>query len=117
MLNCLDTGDERYMSRLRTIATTSKGQSSASLLSVRLAAISLLYGYLGKRESVCGWCTELPAVLEPQLLTYFLLVEPYDDLAVYDGGRGGLGVHLDHLLHCIEVGTDILLDKIDVSLR
>jgi hypothetical protein len=25
VLNCLDTGDEHYMSRLRTIVTTSKG--------------------------------------------------------------------------------------------
>ena len=57
------------------------------------------------------------AVLEPELLAYLLLVEPYDDLAVYDGGRGGLGVHLDHLLHGVEVDTDILLDKIDVPLR
>ena len=46
-----------------------------------------------------------------------LFVEPYDDFAVYDGGRGGLGVDLNHLLHGVEVGTDILLDKIDVSLR
>jgi hypothetical protein len=56
-------------------------------------------------------------VLEPEHLAYLLFVKPYDDLAVYDGGRSGLGVHLDHLLHCIEVGTDILLDKFDVSLR
>ncbi len=28
------------------------------------------------------------AVLEPELLAYLLLVEAYDDLAVYDGGRG-----------------------------
>ena len=56
-------------------------------------------------------------MLEPQLLAYLLFVEPYDDLAVYDGGGGGLGVHLDHLLHSVEVGANILLDKIDVSLR
>ena len=57
------------------------------------------------------------AVLEPQLLAYLFFVEAYYYLAVYNGGRGGLGVHFDHLLHCIEVDTDILLDKIDVSLR
>jgi hypothetical protein len=57
------------------------------------------------------------SVLEPELLAYLLFVEAYDDLAVYDGGGGRLRVHLDHLLHCIEVGTNILLDKIDVSLR
>ena len=28
------------------------------------------------------------AVLEPELLAYLLLVEPYDDFAAYDGGRG-----------------------------
>ena len=28
------------------------------------------------------------AVLEPELLAYLLLVEAYDDLAVYNGGRG-----------------------------
>ncbi len=44
-------------------------------------------------------------------------VEAYYHLAVYDGGGGGLGVHLDHLLHGVEVGTDILLGKIDVPLR
>ena len=57
------------------------------------------------------------AVLEPEHLAYLLFVEPYDDFAVYDGGGGGLGVHLDHLLHSVEVGANILLDKIDVSLR
>ena len=56
-------------------------------------------------------------VLELQLLAYPLFIEPYDDLAVYDGGGGGLGVDLDHLLHGVQVGADILLDKIDVSLR
>lgn len=57
------------------------------------------------------------AVLEPEHLAYFLFVEPYDDLAVYYGGRGGLGVNLYHLLHCIEVGTDVLLGEFDTSLR
>jgi hypothetical protein len=57
------------------------------------------------------------AVLEPEHLTYFLFVEPYDDLAVYYGGRGGLGVNLYHLLHCIEVGADVLLGEFDTSLR
>ena len=57
------------------------------------------------------------SVLEPELLAYLLFVEPYDDFAVYDGGGCGLGVDLDHLLHGVEVGTDILLGKIDVSLR
>ena len=56
-------------------------------------------------------------VLEPEQLAYPLFVKPYDDFVVYDGGRGGLGVHLDHLLYCIEVGTDIFLDEIDISLR
>ena len=56
-------------------------------------------------------------VLEPEQLAYPLFVKPYDDFVVYDGGGGGLGVDLDHLLHCVEVGTDILLDKIDVSAR
>jgi hypothetical protein len=56
-------------------------------------------------------------VLEPEHLAYLLFVEPYDDFAVYDGGGGGLGVHIDHLLHSVEVGANILLDKIDVSLR
>ncbi len=56
-------------------------------------------------------------VLDPEHLAYLLFVEPYDDFAVYDGGGGGLGVHLDHLLHGVEVGANILLDKIDVSLR
>jgi hypothetical protein len=65
--------------------------------------------------TVCALLTL--AVLEPQHLAYLLFVEPYDDFAVYDGGGGGLGVDLDHLLHGVEVGTDILLDKIDVSLR
>ena len=53
----------------------------------------------------------------PEHLAYLLFVEAYDDLAVYDGGGGGLGVDLDHLLHGVQVGADILLDKIDVSLR
>ena len=57
------------------------------------------------------------AVLEPQFLAYLLLVEAYDNFAVYDGGGSGLGVDLDHLLHGVEIGTDILLGKIDVSLR
>ena len=56
-------------------------------------------------------------VLEPEQLAYPLFVKPYDDFVVYNGGRGGLGVHLDHLLYCIEVGTDIFLDEIDISLR
>ncbi len=55
--------------------------------------------------------------LEPQQRAYLLLVEAYYYLAVYNGGRGRLGVHLDHLLHCIEVGADVLLDKINVPLR
>ena len=59
----------------------------------------------------------LPVVLEPQLFAYLHFVEPYNDFAVYDGGGGGLGVDLDHLLHGVELGTDILLDKIGVSLR
>ncbi len=58
-----------------------------------------------------------PPVLEPQPLANLFLIEAYYHLAVYDGGGGGLGVDLDHLLHGVEVGTDILLDKIDVSLR
>ncbi len=56
-------------------------------------------------------------VLEPEHLAYLLFVKPYDDFAVYDGGGGRLGFHLDHLLHGVEVGANILLDKIDVSLR
>ena len=57
------------------------------------------------------------AVLEPQLLANLFLIEAHYHLVVYDGGGGGLGVDLDHLLHRVEVGADILLDKIDVSLR
>ena len=53
----------------------------------------------------------------PEHLAYLLFVEAYDDLAVYDGGGGGLGVDLDHLLHGVEVGTDVLLNEIYVSLR
>jgi hypothetical protein len=57
------------------------------------------------------------ALLEPELLAHLLFVEAYDDLAVYNSGGGRLGVDLDHLLHGVEVGTDILLGKIDVPLR
>jgi hypothetical protein len=34
-------------------------------------------------------------VLEPQRLAYLLFVESHDDLAVYDGCGGRLGVHFD----------------------
>jgi hypothetical protein len=57
------------------------------------------------------------AVLEPEHLAYLFFIEPYDDLTVYDGGGGRLGVHLDHLLHGLEVRTDVLLGEIDVPLR
>ncbi|CAA9453404.1 MAG: hypothetical protein AVDCRST_MAG78-3686 [uncultured Rubrobacteraceae bacterium] len=56
-------------------------------------------------------------MLEPQLLANPLLVKAYDDFAVYNGGGGGLGVDLDHLLHGVEVGTDVLLGELDVVLR
>ena len=57
------------------------------------------------------------SVLEPQLLAYLTFVEAYDDLTIYNGSRRRLRVHLDHLLHGVEISADILLDKIDVSLR
>ena len=56
-------------------------------------------------------------VLEPEHLAYLLFVETDDDFAVNDGSRRRLRVDLDHLLHGFEVGANILLDKIDVSLR
>jgi hypothetical protein len=59
----------------------------------------------------------LPVVLEPQLLAYLRFVEPYDDLTVYDGGGGGLGVDLDHLLHGVEVGADVLFGELYIILR
>ena len=59
----------------------------------------------------------LSVVLEPQLLAYLPFVEAYDDLAVYDGSGGGLGVDLDHLLHGVEVGADVFLGELDVVLR
>ncbi len=55
----------------------------------------------------------LSVVLEPQLLAYLPFVETYDDLAVYDGSGGGLGVDLDHLLHGVEVGADVFLGELD----
>jgi hypothetical protein len=57
------------------------------------------------------------AVLEPEHLAYFLFVEPYDDLAVYYGGRGWTGVNLYISCIAVEVGTDVLLGEFDTSLR
>ena len=59
----------------------------------------------------------LPVVLEPEHLAYLLFIEPYDDLAVYDGGGGRLGVDLDHLLHGVEVGANVLFGELDIVLR
>lgn len=60
------------------------------LLPVRFAAFLLFYSYHGERERVCDWgVLQAPCgVLEPQLLAYLPFVKAYDDLAVYDGGRG-----------------------------
>jgi hypothetical protein len=52
-------------------------------------------------------------VLESEHLAYLPFVEPYDDLTVYDGRGGGLGVDLDHLLHGVEVGADVLFGELD----
>ena len=49
----------------------------------------------------------------PQHRAWLLFVGPYDDLAVYDGSGGGLGVDLDHLLHGVQVGADVFLDEPD----
>ncbi len=59
----------------------------------------------------------VPAVLDPQLLAYLLFVEPNDDLAVNDGGGGGLGVDLDHLLYGVEVGADVFLNELELARR
>ena len=56
-------------------------------------------------------------MLEPKLLAYLFLIEPYDDLAIYNGSWRRLRVDLDHFLHGVEVGADVLLDKVDISLR
>ncbi len=55
--------------------------------------------------------------LESQLLADLLLIEAYYYLAVYHGRGGRLGVYLDHLLHGVEVGADVLLGEFDVVLR
>ena len=55
----------------------------------------------------------LPVALESQLFADLPFVESYDDLAVYNGGGGGLGVDLDHLLHGFEVGAYVLLGELD----
>jgi hypothetical protein len=45
--------------------------------------------------------------LEPELLADPFFIRSLYHLAVY----GGLGVHLDHFLHGIEVGADVLLGE------
>lgn len=55
--------------------------------------------------------------LETKLLADTLPVESDYDLAVYDGGGGGLRVHLHHLLHRLEIGADVFLRELDASLR
>jgi hypothetical protein len=58
-----------------------------------------------------------PAVLDPQLLAYLFLVEANYDLSVYNGSRRRLRVDLDHLLHSVKIGTNILFYEMDDSLR
>lgn len=52
--------------------------------------------------------------LEPELLADPFFIRSLYHLAVYGGG--GLGVHLDHFPHGLEVGADVLLGVPNVVL-
>src|SRR3712207_9059623 len=57
------------------------------------------------------------SVLDPKACRDPLGIEAdYDLLAVYDGRRGSLRAHADHLLHRVKVLADVLLLEINAFL-
>ncbi len=53
---------------------------------------------------------------EPELLAYLLLGKAYYNFAVYYGGGGRLGVHLDQLLQRFWIRLDVLFGELDTFL-
>lgn len=127
---CKPNKESLQLTRTADLLTTSEllsGQRRTSSLpcpSHHFTAVTVSVGTVvyGERNSASALLVTVSAllnhdVLEPEHFAYLPFVEAYYDFAVYDGGGGRLRVHLDHLLHCIEVSTDILLDKVNVPLR